>query len=289
LVAHLTGGQGVAGSNPVSPTVKALVGVISLQGFSVTQSGNPLRSPSSVGGRSYRRCVGEIENDLSDATASPNRYSAALTTMGMAALGLVPVVGGAVQTIAQGTLGQRQAEREAEFAQRVARRLQALENGPSPKQVLDSDEFIAAWTKAERVAAETADAAKRERLARVLARTGPWGPYDPEDRQILLELVTRYTEEHVALLDFFQDPIAAIHRREPGWKSTYYIAAPMRLVRDFLFPGNAAAMERVPRVSADLERDGTASLALLTNMSADGMLLKRTGYLGDRLLSSLAE
>lgn len=233
--------------------------------------------------------MSEIENDLSDATIPPDRYGTALTTMGMAAVGLIPVVGGAVQTLVQGTLGQRQAEREANFAQRVARRLQALEDVPSPEDVLDSDEFVAAWTKAQRIAAETANVSKRERLARVLARTGPWGPYDREDRQILLDLATRYNEEHIALLDFFRDPPTAIRRDHPRWQMHYMQASPMTLVRELLYADNPAALARVERIGAELERDGTFMGGLNTGMSANGMLSKRTTDLGDRLLDSIAE
>lgn len=233
--------------------------------------------------------MGEIENDLSDATAAPSRYGAALTTAAMVAVGLVPGVGGAVQTIAQGTLAQRQAERDADMALRVARRLQALEDRPAPEEVLASDEFIAAWTRVERVAAETADEAKRERLARVLARTGPWGPYDPEDRVILLDLVARYDEEHIALLDFFQDPGVWIKRLVPGWKNPYFTAGPIAYVRDYLYPENESALSRVGRIAGELQRDGTADIPLNTMMSADGGIAKRTSVLGDRLLESLAD
>ena len=233
--------------------------------------------------------MGEIENDLSNATVAPSRYGTALTTAAMAAVGMMPGVGGAIQTIAQGTLAQRQAERDADFAMRVARRLQALENRPTTDEVLDSDEFIAAWTKAERVAAETADSAKRERLARVLARTGPWAPYDPEDRAILLDLVTRYNEEHIALLDFFRDPSEAIRRTDPRWQPNVVGGAPVTLVKQYLYPDNPAAVARVGRVAGDLQRDGTADIPLNAMMTGNGVLQKQTSALGDRLLDSLAD
>lgn len=233
--------------------------------------------------------MSEIENDLSDATAAPNRYGAALTTAAMVAVGLVPGVGGAVQTIAQGTLAQRQAEREADMALRVARRLQALEAQPSPEEVLASDEFVAAWTRAQRVAAETANVEKRERIARVLAHTGPWGPWDPEDRQFLLDLVLRYDEEQILLLGFFRDPVAWVGRSHPGFRPPIGgMSGISVIVERHLFPDNPAARLRLKRTIDGFARDGVAEVPLTSTMSSDGTYAKRTTDFGDRFLDYIA-
>ena len=102
-------------------------------------------------------------DDMTDLDALVPPHEPAEDTLafaGKAALSLVPVVGPlAAETLAH-ALETRQAERQHEFnvaiAQALTDAISRLDEAATIEDIVGSDEFIAAVTRAQRAAAETA-------------------------------------------------------------------------------------------------------------------------------------
>jgi hypothetical protein len=132
-----------------------------------------------------------------------------LAYVGKAALGAIPIVGPiAAETLAH-VLDTRQAARQHEFNSLMARSLTdaiaRLDESLTLEDVVDSDEFVAAVTHAQRAAAETASAGKRRRLANAVAHAGSWAPFSLTERSQFGRLVVDFDDLHVWLLHYLDD------------------------------------------------------------------------------------
>lgn len=148
---------------------------------------------------------------------------------GLAAAGMFPVFGSAIADLSGGVLAQKREARQHEFNVGVAEVVEDLAGrftGLPPELLLESDEFVAAYEKASRFAAETASRDMCARLARVLAHMGPWGGLDQTTRGQFLDMTGRYDDLLILLLRFFRDPTTWLRSNTPG------VAA--RLVHDGL-------------------------------------------------------
>lgn len=133
-------------------------------------------------------------------------------------LALIPGVGGVAGEVWAHTLDTRDKRQRREFDIKVARALDKListpGNAPSVAAIVASDEFLAALNFSRRVASETASDAKRERLARAAASSGPWSDFTGSERSGFLRLVGKYDELHIWLLGYFADPVAWLDAHE---------------------------------------------------------------------------
>lgn len=218
----------------------------------------------------------------------------ALALAGKAALSLLPVIGPfAAETLAL-ALETRQAERQHEFNQAIAHALtevmSRLDAGTAVEDIIGSDEFIAAVTGAQRMAAETASHRKRQRLAAAVANGGSWAPYSASDREQFKRLVEQFDELHVWLLHYFVDPTSWLQSRE------LYSQHANLMMGGIEGPlGSALGVSPkvwrgpVTQAAADLERAGLASIPLTTTMSAQGVFAPRTSERGRRFLAFLNE
>lgn len=213
---------------------------------------------------------------------------------GKAALSMVPVVGPlAAETLAH-ALESRQAQRQHEFNTAIARALtdalDRLDDAATLESVIGSDEFIAAVTRAQRAAAETASRLKRQRLAAAVANGGSWAPFSASEREQFTRLVDDFDELHVWLLHYFTDPAAWLRARD-------LYAQHANLMMGGIEGPLGSAMQVSPQVwrgpveqaAAELDRAGLASIPLMTMMTSQGIFAPRTSEKGRRFLAFLNE
>ena len=235
-----------------------------------------------------------MENDLVAALPESHPDKDALIDYGLTAVNaFIPIVGSGIADLARGIIARKAEERQHQFDALVAvevTRLTERVEGITPQSMVESDEFMAAYAKVARVAAETESAEKRQRLAAALTHMGPWSSVDPTRRQHLLDLVTMYDDLQVFLLSYFRDPAAWLRANAPDWRSGKYMMAGIATVLgDFVFtdgndwrPSVAAALARFPL-------DGVADVPLQASMTDAGTVQKRTTDYGDQFLDFIAE
>jgi hypothetical protein len=213
---------------------------------------------------------------------------------GKAALSLVPVIGTlAAETLAH-ALEARQSERQYEFNVAVARALTTahdqLDNVATIEDIVGSDEFIAAVTRAQRAASETAGQVKRQRLAAAVANGGSWASFSASEREQFARLVIEFDELHVWLLHYFVDPKAWLQSRG-------LLAQHANLLMGGIDGPLGTALGApedvwrgpVVQAAADLERAGLAAIPLTTSMTSQGVFAPRTSDKGRRFLTFLNE
>lgn len=150
--------------------------------------------------------------DLSALIPSHEPADDTLATVGGMALESIPLLGPLAGRALDHALATRERERRHEFDRAIVGELQRLaermDETLTVADVVRSDEFFAALNYARRAAAETADDAKRQRLARAAAEAGPWSDFAASERAGFLRLVSKYDELHIWLLTYFADPVA---------------------------------------------------------------------------------
>ncbi|MBT9608142.1 hypothetical protein [Microbacterium sp.] len=217
-----------------------------------------------------------------------------LAFAGKAALSAIPVVGPiAAETLAH-ALDTRQAERQHDFNLKVAyaltEALERLDASLTVEGVVDSDEFVAAISRAQRAAAETASLTKRRRLASAVVNGGSWAPFSTSEREQFTRLVEDFDELHVFLLHYFVDPKAWLDSH--GLKDEYerlYMATAGSPLSAVLGVPEEQWRASVDQAVSDLARNGLADIPLRTMMSADGVIASRTNQKGRDFLSFLNE
>jgi hypothetical protein len=233
-----------------------------------------------------------VTDDLAAHIPQPDAAQEIANALGIAALESVPLAGPFLAAGPQSALAIRQAQERAKFDGMVVAALRDLDaqiNAITP-DMLESTEFVAAYTKAARAAAETASEKKRRRLARALAQMGPWSTLDESWRQQLFDLVAGYDDLHVQLLDYFRDPVGWIRRGTPDYQEGGFgmggITGPLAT---YMFPGYVDWQPIVLPAIRTLETDGTAQVPLGSSMTTRGTVEKRTTALGDALFDFIAE
>ncbi|MGZ0067251.1 hypothetical protein [Microbacterium arborescens] len=217
-----------------------------------------------------------------------------LAFAGKAVLSTVPVLGPlAAETLAH-ALESRQAQRQHEFNVAIARALTAaleqLDESTTIEDVIGSDEFIAAVTRAQRAAAETASQQKRQRLAAAVANGGSWAPFAATEREQFTRLVDEFDALHIWLLHYFTDPTGWLQARDLYQQHANTIMGGIDgpLGSAFNVPPHVWDGP-VKQAAADLDRNGLASIPLTTMMSAQGIFGPRTSDKGRRFLAFINE
>jgi len=217
-----------------------------------------------------------------------------LAFAGKAALSMVPVVGPLAADTLSHALESRQAQRQHEFNVAIARALTdataQLDEAATIEDIVGSDEFIAAVTRAQRAAAETASWQKRQRLAAAVANGGTWAPFSHSEREQFTRLVDEFGELHVWLLHYFTDPT--------GWLQARDLYAQHSNLLTGGIDGPLGTALGVPyevwsgpvgQAVADLDRAGLASIPLTTMMTSQGVFAPRTSKKGKRFLAFVNE
>ncbi len=134
-----------------------------------------------------------------------------LALVGKMGLSAIPIVGQmAAETLAH-ALETRQAQRQHDFNVTIARALTAalerLDDSITIEEVVESDDFLAALTRAQRAASETSSESKRARLAAAVARSGSWAQFARSEREQFLRLAESFGDLHVWLLHYLDDGV----------------------------------------------------------------------------------
>ena len=234
--------------------------------------------------------MSDIEELIPPHEPSQDTFAFAVRT----AASLIPMVGPlAAETLAH-ALETRQAQRQYDFnvavAKAITSNIASSESEISVEDIVRSDEFIAAITRAQRAAAETASASKRARLAAAVANSGSWAPFSESERGQFARLLEDLDELHIWLLHYFVDPAAWLkHRGMYEQHANVYMGGISGPLATALGQPEQSWHEPVKQASADLERAGLASIPLGTTMSADGIFSPRTSHKGVRFLAYIAE
>lgn len=235
-----------------------------------------------------------MDKDLLAAVPANDPDRDALADYGLTAVSaFVPILGGAVSDLTRGIIARKAEERQHRFNSMVAAEVSRLSDevaAISPESVVESDEFMAAYAKMSRVAAETESEEKRNRLAAALTRMGPWTDIDPNRRQELLDLVARYQDLDIFLLRYFSDPVAWLEKNAPAWRPGRYAMAGIETVlADHVFAERDDWRPSVNTSVARLRADGVADVPLGTTLSDSGTVQKRTTVFGDQLLAFMGD
>lgn len=234
-----------------------------------------------------------MSDDLSDWTEPPGLVQDGVMTSALTLLGLVPVVGNAAASTVQGFVAHKVERWTREGFSRVASRLRALEERGliATDQLLQSDEFVAAFASVQQQLGQTASEEKRERLANALSRMGSWGPGDAYTRSAFLALVEQYDDIHVLLLDFLSDPVTWIRRGTPGYEPPPTMTSNLNAALDaYVFPGQPDWRFFVEPVVSQLGRDGLINTGggLVTDL-VDTNVMPVTTPRGERFLRFIAD
>ncbi|MGY4856859.1 hypothetical protein [Cryobacterium sp. AP23] len=235
-----------------------------------------------------------MENNLVAAVPESNPDKDALIDYGLTAVNaFVPIVGSGIADLARGIIARKSEERQHAFDTLVALEVTRLAEqvaGITPQSMVESDEFMAAYAKASRVAAETESADKRQRLAAALTRMGPWSSIDPTRRQGLLDLVATYDDLQIFLLGYFRDPTAWLTANAPDWRPGKYMMAGIdTILGDYVFTNGTDWRPSVTTALARFPLDGVADVPLQASMTDAGTVQKRTTSFGDQLLDFIGK
>ncbi|MCL6423652.1 hypothetical protein Bequi_09680 [Brachybacterium sp. JHP9] len=217
-----------------------------------------------------------------------------LAFAGKAALSMVPVLGPlAAETLAH-ALESRQAQRQHEFNVAIARALtsaiEQLDETTTIEDIVGSDDFIAAVTRAQRAAAETASQQKRQRLAAAVANGGSWAPFAATEREQFTRLVDEFDALHIWLLHYFTDPAGWLQARDLYQQHANIMMGGIDGPLGSAFNVPQKVWDGpVKQAAADLDRNGLASIPLTTTMSAQGIFAPRTLNKGQRFLAFINE
>lgn len=220
-----------------------------------------------------------------------------LAFAGQQALGVIPVVGSiAADTLAH-ALQARQAQRQHDFDVAIAgaltRVLTTIHDAPAVEDIVNSDEFVAAVTRAQRAAAETASADKRRRLAAAVANGGSWAPFSASEREQFTRLAEEFSPLHIWLLHYFVDPERWMTARGLFAQFSHVtmgtVQRPLQTALGASGDLDDQWWEAVAQAAGDLERNGLGRIPLATMMSSDGIFESRTSDKGLRFLLFINE
>ncbi len=228
--------------------------------------------------------------DLDDLVPEQNRGGDEAAVLVKGALSMFPVVGSFAAEGLTYFLDRRDAKKQREFNLAVVENLNRLKEQVKKsltlEQVVDSDEFCAAVTRAQRLAAETGSEERRRWLASAVANSGSWSDFNDTERQQFSRLTEDLDPLHVWLLHYFQDPMGWLQAHELKTNHSTISAS----LASALNASWAAWNEPVRLALADLERSGlTSSVPLDMGMSARGVFEQRTLDKGTRFLKFINE
>ncbi|MDT3331417.1 hypothetical protein Q9S78_12130 [Microbacterium sp. KSW-18] len=234
--------------------------------------------------------MGELEDRVPPHEPSEDTLAYA----GKAALSLIPGLGGlAAETLAY-ALSTRQAQRQHEFHVELARALDQvvsrLDETLTVEAVVDSDEFVAAVTRAQRAASETASAKKRRRLAASAANGGSWAPFAETEREQFTRLAEEFSELHVWLLHYFTDPRGWLEARALYDQHTnVMLGGILGPLTTALGAPQAVWRSDVEQAANDIQRAGLGQIPLTGSMALNGIMAPRTSDKGQRFLRFVDE
>ncbi len=119
---------------------------------------------------------------------------------------------------------------------------------------------------------------------------GPWSDVVKSRREYFFDLVLRYDEIHILLLQIFRNPREWLAEHDSGWKpDTWMMAGISTLLTTYVFVDKPDWQSTVGPVVAALAADGMSQIPLTTMMSENGIVSARNSEMGNGFLSFIAE
>ncbi|WP_295818873.1 hypothetical protein [uncultured Microbacterium sp.] len=150
----------------------------------------------------------------------------ALAFVGGLALDAIPIVGPLAGRALDFGLATRDRQRQHAFNVTVAQQLAKIASGLEPPltvaDILNSDEFVAAYHRASRAAQESASEAHRLRIAAAVASSGEWADFPHAERRLFARSAADLDDLQIWLLHYFREPYKWLssHLRE-GWYENF--------------------------------------------------------------------
>lgn len=155
------------------------------------------------------------------------------TTSAMAAVNLIPCVGGAVAELLDFVVTPSLQQRRDKFFELLNDRVKVLEsdNESLVDKLNGNEQFVDVVVEASRIAIGTSNETKRNALASAVINTAKGETPDEAVITTYLRLIRDWTEWHIKLMSFFYNPIDWFdkNRRQPN---EYSAASKMRVLKD---------------------------------------------------------
>ncbi|MCL1636142.1 hypothetical protein M2650_16085 [Luteimonas sp. SX5] len=204
-----------------------------------------------------------------------------LHALAKAGLSAVPIIGGPSVELFQHVVQPPLEKRRIEWMAYVGEKLVELEQrGVDIQQLSENEEFVSAVLHASQLAVRTHRQEKREALRNALFNIASGKAPEESLQQIFLEYIDSFTELHVQLLKFFQQP--------PG--SANVMMGALSSVIEQGIPGLRGKGQVYGQVWNDLVARGlVGNVGLQVMMTGHGLAEKRTTPLGDAFLAFISE
>ena len=205
------------------------------------------------------------------------------------ALGAIPLAGGLAAELFGMIVAPPIAKRRNQWMEDVAQRIKYFEDKGllSAKDLSANEQFVDAVFQSTHAAMRTSSTVKREALRNAVINIALRQAPEIAYQQMFLEIIERFTDWHILLLELFQDP------RE--WQQKHNIKFPVLMagglshIIEHAFPELASKREFYRQVSKDLFSAGlTNTESTGGTMTWDGVLSKRTTDFGDAFLKFIA-
>lgn len=208
-----------------------------------------------------------------------------------AALSAIPLAGGAAVELFNLVLAPPIQRRRDEWLNGLAERLGKLEQEGrvNIEELRDNDEFVSTVMQASQVAVQNHQQEKIDALRNAVLNTAIEQAPEDAKRELFLRLIDELGVWHLRLLALLADP--------PGWFELHGKRIPQFVISSSLHQVIEAGMPELARdkgflevVAKDLnDRHLASSASLMTMMTPQGALGKRTSDLGDAFLRFIAD
>jgi len=203
------------------------------------------------------------------------------------ALSAIPVLGGPAVEIFAAVVAPPIERRRHDWMKEVTEILQRLveEKAIDLESLRNNEGFIDILLSASAAAVRTSKADKRAALRNAVANTARQPSPDTAQREMFIQWIGEFTEWHLRILGFFQDP-----RRHPDVRLTSSISSSLEQVLLQAYPVLRDRREFYDQVCKDLYQRGLLGIAELRGMmTPTGTMEKRTTTFGDEFLRFIAE
>lgn len=196
---------------------------------------------------------------------------------GKTMLSTIPV-GGTLATLVWETVKSNKLDKRAkEWKLTVENRLSNLEI--SLDEIRESENFTTCILRTTELAARTSSTKKKEYLANALINSISLD-IDEVKLLIFLNLIEKYTELHIIILDFFSNPL----KFDKVKNSNFYMGSPMSLFYE-VHPTLKEQNEIIILIIKELYADGLVSSEFFNvTMTKEGVQSGRVTQLGNKFL-----
>jgi hypothetical protein len=204
-----------------------------------------------------------------------------------AGLSTIPIVGGAAKEIFSSIVTPPLVKRRDEWIESIVRKLEELEKiveNFKLENLSKNEVFISAVTYATTIAIRNNQKEKIDALRNAILNTALSSEIDENQIHMFLNYIDTFTEWHVRLLKFFNDPQAWAKKNK--FVFPQYAAGSVTQVIEDVFPELREHQDFYTQIVKDLSDRGLmsngGSLGVL--MTAGGMLSSRTTRVGKRFI-----